>query len=1441
MKLVIDCPQSLRDPAVETFGRRLFTVCEPGKTLVRPYRSVLRNGLFLVRAHKTDFGDGSVIIKPLFKKYTPGDGGPNGSPISAVCALAGGRGTFAFISYWSGKCPAIAGGTGRPTIQLNFPAKGGVIAGGTAFVGVQLSTKSHGGVIAGGASHANIDINIQVTSGAIAGGHAAHNFTLHKKSKGGAIAGDNGHVGKALHKISRSGCIAGGRATITFTRGKFVTTVVWPTFVPPYINSGDTLSGKLNAYAMAGSQNVAGSWVYRRDSINGPIVTDSLYLYATATPNVPVQLYAIFTPTNQLLYLPSVGTQSIYVRGLPVITWNTPAAITYGTPLTSDQLNATVAYNGAPLSNEAIEEYNPDFGAILDAGTNILSVTFTPLDVNYYQPVSGTVSLLINKATPVVTWTATVSYSFDRVFKPEDFGLPIATHNGDPVAGTFVYSPVGAYQRANAGIKDEFATFLPTDTVNYKTAVSGTINFEITQAIPYFTWDPPTKVFAPICELVQIPAEDFNARAWCDLEQPDFSVVTTEVFGTFYYPQQANPAPIHAGSLTLIATEFNPLDTLNYQSVLTDPFPLVSAIVTVTKKIPIVDWSVKTPKPFGVPSVETTAVVKDPCTYELLDVLPANRFTSSGEYWAKNIPTSEYVYNITSTTELHADTWEVYHDVQLVDTANYQGPTGTKYITTMRPLVVEPEIFTVVFPDFTYLYSAGFYLVELECKVYNSEGILVYDNKNASPKIGTLEFFLDNGTRLGAGPNGVAQGYFSGYNVTAKWTSSTYPQSIATDKALARSYLYPFEIRRVLNWTQNTGIGQNGDALGSTHFYGFGGIEPYDFKGHQYLNGTTTIPDGSVQNIAYQYIDIQSTYGASGATLYPETNYAWQIIKSPSNASSYCFKEGTGVVMYDAVGTRRFMPFVISANPEVAFGPQSICANGNATGLPITWPVPAAITYGTYLSSTQLNAQAKNLQGQNVDGNYLYEVEVWEGDGLVWLPAATTLLDVGPNIDSLRVTFYPTDSANYATSIAYNSIQVNKKSLIIRPNDASKQYGSSDPASYSYTATGVIPEDIFIFTGTIGRLPGEQAGTYPIRMNNLNSSSSTNIIQVAQLGTLDRRATNPLVDKSGNYDLTYQTGTFTITGFNVEWTLRSSSPFNYLNEADVSGGIKPYTITWIGSFTGMSYTIASDHTYWRLTGWNNPTWQCGGYFVATDSTGQSAYLNYSDFFGVLQIQSNRLPACTGTPPPPPPSGTTQTVSLTLSKYSIAPGESIQATAVRVGASTTVTLSEIGTDIVDIGAVVQSGPNTYYWTVTGKTAGQTTLRATAAAGPSNSPPSVSDDKTLTVTVSRPPTTMVGTWSYYAYKPGFWGRGTIEFRENGDVFYEQTSGFGVTCLVDWCVGDWTYNATTGYLTWTFTGCECVQPPYTTVTATFTSGNQDSFNAIGNNGWTWELRRL
>lgn len=169
-------------------------------------------------------------------------------------------------------------------------------------------------------------------------------------------------------------------------------------------------------------------------------------------------LTVTFTPADTTAYPTATRTVTLTATPLtPVITWNAPAAIPYGTALSSTQPNAKTKISGAFT-------YSPAAGAVVGVGTQTLSVTFTPTDAIDYTTAMRTVTLTVTVATPVITWTpAAIPYGTALS------GLQLnATANA---SGTFAYTPP-AGSVLPASMQMLSVTFTPANTVDYTTATS---------------------------------------------------------------------------------------------------------------------------------------------------------------------------------------------------------------------------------------------------------------------------------------------------------------------------------------------------------------------------------------------------------------------------------------------------------------------------------------------------------------------------------------------------------------------------------------------------------------------------------------------------------------------------------------------------------------------------------------------------------------------------------------------------------------------------------------------------------------------------------------------------------------------------------------------------------------------------------------------------------
>lgn len=163
----------------------------------------------------------------------------------------------------------------------------------------------------------------------------------------------------------------------------------------------------------------------------------------------------------------------------PTITWATPTAITYGTTLSATQLDATASVAGTFA-------YTPALGTTPAVGTDTLSVTFTPTDTTDYTTATATVSLVVSKATPVITWATPAAITEGTAISATQLNATAS------VAGTFAYTPASGTIVA-VGSTTLSVTFTPTTIADYNTAtktVTLTVNpvaKGTTNTIPMFT------------------------------------------------------------------------------------------------------------------------------------------------------------------------------------------------------------------------------------------------------------------------------------------------------------------------------------------------------------------------------------------------------------------------------------------------------------------------------------------------------------------------------------------------------------------------------------------------------------------------------------------------------------------------------------------------------------------------------------------------------------------------------------------------------------------------------------------------------------------------------------------------------------------------------------------------------------------------------------------
>lgn len=306
---------------------------------------------------------------------------------------------------------------------------------------------------------------------------------------------------------------ASAPSSVNYTVGQATPIVTWS--APAPITYGTALSAtQLNATA-----SVAGTFVYSPAA--GTVLTAGNQT-----------LTVTFTPTDSTDYSSAAANVGLLVnKAGPTVTWATPSAITYGTALSAAQLNATASVPGAFV-------YSPAAGTVLTAGSQTLSVTFTPTDTTDYSTAAANVTLLVNKATPAITWATPAAITYGTALSAAQLNATAS------VAGTFVYAPA-AGTILTAGNQTLTVTFTPTDSVDYLSK-GASVGLVVNKATPIITWPTPASItYGTALSSTQLDA-------------------TANVPGAFVYTP-ASGTVLAVGNQTLSVT-FTPTDSVDYNT-----------------------------------------------------------------------------------------------------------------------------------------------------------------------------------------------------------------------------------------------------------------------------------------------------------------------------------------------------------------------------------------------------------------------------------------------------------------------------------------------------------------------------------------------------------------------------------------------------------------------------------------------------------------------------------------------------------------------------------------------------------------------------------------------------------------------------------------------------------------------------------------------------------
>ena len=659
-------------------------------------------------------------------------------------------------------------------------------------------------------------------------------------------------------------------------------------------------------------------------------------------------LSVTFAPTDTNYASTTASVEINVNKATPDVNWDTPDAIDYGTVLGEDHLDATAFFNGSEVVGAFT--YDPGANAILDAGTQTLSVTFTPEDIDNFNSATGTVNLTVNPVTPLIDWDSPSALNFGDALGEGRLDAQAIGINASNItdAGTFVYTVGGETVDANtqldAGSDQVIEVVFTPDSSNY-TSASGSVTIDVAKGTPSLTWsDPDPIVFGDLLGDAQL-----NAMVGGDLD------------GTLTYTPAAGTS-LGAGDDQTLSVVFTPTDEANYDTA------SLTVTIDVQKANPEIAWDTPDPLVFGTPLGE-----------ESLDA-------------SANVDGS-FSYNYEPTEILQAGTGqELTVSFTPTDTDNYNTLSQTVLIDILKadPVITWESPDSIVFGD-------ALTSTELDATA-NVEGTFVY-----SPEAGS---------QPGAGEQQLSATFTP--TDTGNYNTVNASTTITVDKATP-----------TVSWSDPSSI-EEGTLLSDTQLNATASVDGsfvYSPPAGTALTAgedqtlTVSFTPTDSDNYASVEASVSITVTASGRinptitfdTTSPigfGTPLSADIISASAGVEgSFVYNPELGTVLNAGDGQVINVTFT-PANTETHNTVSSSVSIDVSKATPVlSWNTPDSIVVGTALGDGQLNPTA------NVDGTFEFT------------PASGTILELGAN-QQLSAVFTPTDSVNYESGTVTTSIDV---------------------------------------------------------------------------------------------------------------------------------------------------------------------------------------------------------------------------------------------------------------------------------------------------------------------------------------------------------------------------------------------------------------------------------
>jgi hypothetical protein len=527
-------------------------------------------------------------------------------------------------------------------------------------------------------------------------------------------------------------------------------------------------------------------------------------------------------------------------------------------------------------------------------------------------------------------------------------GTPAATPTFSPAAGTYTSAQSVAISDSTSGTTIYYTTNGATPTTS-STVYSGPITVSATEtveAIAFASGNPQSAVGSATYSIAAV-TPTFSPAAGTYLTSQSVTISDTTPGATIYYTtngtRPTTSSSVYSGPITVSATET--VEAIAVATGLSN-----SAVGTAAYSIG---------PPAATPTFSPAAG-----TYPTSQTVTISDTTSGGTIY----------YTTTGATPTTSSTV-------------YSGPITVSASETVKAIAAATGFSNSAVGTAAYSIGPGAGSVLQQCNNY----------------INSLKTISCTLTGVGAGHALVIGVDASGPTLTSVTSTVGTPSSVITNGALY-GYILPNTTAGSITITANF----SGSVKAGLSVVEYSNVSssPVDTS----ASGTqttlsTTVSTSNFTTTAGSDMLWAMCEGASAAPTVGTAPIAWTALPSPSGSGINVLVEGE---VAGAAGT--YFGQCTSTNTAATRSIISIALIGSSTPTAvkptITWPAPAATTFGSALSAEQLDATA------SVPGTFVYN------------PPVGTVLQAGAD-QTLSVTFNPTDTNSFTTANASNTITVN--------------------------------------------------------------------------------------------------------------------------------------------------------------------------------------------------------------------------------------------------------------------------------------------------------------------------------------------------------------------------------------------------------------------------------